>query len=219
MCHPATLRRSHVHLPPPPPLPRPDLRAQGTPEQKALVAQVIKAKDFYEVLGVSKDAGESDIKKAYKKVRVVCMATHAVCIGRRWRRHVWTSVTTSWLRHACCTPAACVRAFPLCSPLINPELPPWSILTMQMALKLHPDKCKAKGGEEAFKKVSRAFGTLDNADTRAYYDRTGHENPQAAVRAHSRGLGSTCNGHTAGLNSIAFNDCLAPALHARAVGT
>lgn len=41
---------------------------QGTPEQKALVAEVLKAKDFYEVLGITKDATDDDIKKAYRKV-------------------------------------------------------------------------------------------------------------------------------------------------------
>ncbi|KAG2483613.1 hypothetical protein HYH03_017555 [Edaphochlamys debaryana] len=40
----------------------------GTPEQKALVAQVIKAKDFYDVLGIAKEATDDDIKKAYRKL-------------------------------------------------------------------------------------------------------------------------------------------------------
>ena len=50
---------------------------QGTPEQKQLVQHILKAKDFYEILGIARDATEDDIKKAYKKVR------EAPCHGGR----------------------------------------------------------------------------------------------------------------------------------------
>lgn len=43
------------------------------------------------------------------------------------------------------------------------------------ALKLHPDKCKAAGAEEAFKKVSRAFQCLSDAKKRSLYDKYGDE--------------------------------------------
>ena len=43
----------------------------------------------------------------------------------------------------------------------------------KLALKLHPDKNKAEGADEAFKKVSRAFSVLSSADQRAAYDRYG----------------------------------------------
>ena len=36
----------------------------------------------------------------------------------------------------------------------------------KLALKLHPDKCKATGAEEVFKSVSRAFACLSEAYTR-----------------------------------------------------
>jgi len=47
----------------------------------------------------------------------------------------------------------------------------------KLALKLHPDKNKASQAEEAFKKVSKAFDCLSNADKRADYDRYGTEEP------------------------------------------
>lgn len=33
-----------------------------------LVSQILKSKDFYDILSVSKDANEDEIKKSYKKV-------------------------------------------------------------------------------------------------------------------------------------------------------
>jgi hypothetical protein len=39
-----------------------------TPEQRKVVQQILKATCFYEVMGVSKDASDTDIKSAYKKV-------------------------------------------------------------------------------------------------------------------------------------------------------
>jgi len=43
----------------------------------------------------------------------------------------------------------------------------------KLAMKLHPDKCQVPGGDDAFKKVSNAFGVLKDVDQRAHYDRYG----------------------------------------------
>lgn len=43
----------------------------------------------------------------------------------------------------------------------------------KLSLKVHPDKNKAPGAEDAFKKVSKAFKCLSEEDSRRQYDQTG----------------------------------------------
>lgn len=43
----------------------------------------------------------------------------------------------------------------------------------KLSLKVHPDKNKAPGAEEAFKKVSKAFKCLSEEESRRQYDQTG----------------------------------------------
>ncbi|MCD9645157.1 DnaJ, sub C member 18 [Datura stramonium] len=43
----------------------------------------------------------------------------------------------------------------------------------KLSLKVHPDKNKAPGSKEAFKKVSKAFKCLSDDDSRRQYDQTG----------------------------------------------
>mmetsp|Transcript_63164 Transcript_63164/g.175147 ORF Transcript_63164/g.175147 Transcript_63164/m.175147 type:complete len:260 (-) Transcript_63164:215-994(-) len=45
----------------------------------------------------------------------------------------------------------------------------------KLALRLHPDKCKEDGAEEAFKKVGEAFSVLSDAQKRQRYDQFGVE--------------------------------------------
>jgi len=56
----------------------------------------------------------------------------------------------------------------------------------KLALKLHPDKNKATGSDEAFKLVSKAFSCLSDSEKRAAYDRYGHEDGAMAA-AQARG--------------------------------
>lgn len=61
-----------------------------TPEQRKLVQQILVAKSYYEVMGVSRDASDVDIKSAYKKVRrfvnaaVLMHGVSAFCFVRSW---------------------------------------------------------------------------------------------------------------------------------------
>ncbi|XP_010491111.1 PREDICTED: chaperone protein dnaJ 49-like [Camelina sativa] len=58
----------------------------------------------------------------------------------------------------------------------------------KLSLKVHPDKNKAPGSEEAFKSVSKAFQCLSNEDTRRKYDVSGSDEPsyQPTRRAAAR---------------------------------
>ncbi|KAJ6832499.1 chaperone protein dnaJ 49-like [Iris pallida] len=58
----------------------------------------------------------------------------------------------------------------------------------KLSLKVHPDKNKAPGAEEAFKAVSKAFQCLSDEESRKRYDLVGSEEPsygQAPARRHS----------------------------------
>ncbi|GJT41962.1 chaperone protein DnaJ 49-like protein [Tanacetum coccineum] len=87
----------------------------GTNEQMTIVWEIRRKKDYYDILGVSKDCGVEDIRKAYRK----------------------------------------------------------------LSLKVHPDKNKAPGSEEAFKKVSKAFKCLSDAESRKKYNVMGSEEPMS----------------------------------------
>eukprot|EP00262_Sarcandra_glabra_P019463 TRINITY_DN7344_c0_g1_i2.p1 TRINITY_DN7344_c0_g1~~TRINITY_DN7344_c0_g1_i2.p1 ORF type:complete len:367 (-),score=49.77 TRINITY_DN7344_c0_g1_i2:263-1363(-) len=47
----------------------------------------------------------------------------------------------------------------------------------KLSLKVHPDKNKAPGSEEAFKKVSKAFQCLSSEESRKQYDLVGSDEP------------------------------------------
>lgn len=64
----------------------------------------------------------------------------------------------------------------------------------KLSLKVHPDKNKAPGSEEAFKKVSKAFKCLSDVESRKQYDQTGlvddfEYNQQHNVRRRRRRTG------------------------------
>lgn len=57
----------------------------------------------------------------------------------------------------------------------------------KIALKLHPDKNHAPGSDEAFKKVSKAFSCLSDAQKRSSYDTYGDEEHVRGGGFHHRG--------------------------------
>lgn len=72
----------------------------------------------------------------------------------------------------------------------------------RLALRLHPDKCRAPRAEEAFKAVSRAFSVLSDPDKRAYYDRTGHDSAASAQAASAQAAADAAAAR-AGIASLA----------------
>ena len=68
----------------------------------------------------------------------------------------------------------------------------------KLALKVHPDKNTAPGADEAFKRGGRAYSTLNDAQERASYDRTGEENGVAAAGAGGGGGGMRGGVHRGG---------------------
>lgn len=65
----------------------------------------------------------------------------------------------------------------------------------RLALKLHPDKCQAPGGDEAFKRVSAAFATLSDPKQRRHHDYFGGggtgeaSSSGASAHAYASGFG------------------------------
>jgi len=57
----------------------------------------------------------------------------------------------------------------------------------KLALKLHPDKNKAPGAEEAFKKVSKAVQCLTDSDKKRVYDQYGDEERIPQQQRHYQG--------------------------------
>uniref|UniRef100_A0A914E4H7 J domain-containing protein n=1 Tax=Acrobeloides nanus TaxID=290746 RepID=A0A914E4H7_9BILA len=55
----------------------------------------------------------------------------------------------------------------------------------ELALKLHPDKCKAPGATEAFKALGNAYAVLSDSKKRSDYDRYGAEGAQSPSRRHN----------------------------------
>uniref|UniRef100_A0A1J3CJ68 Chaperone protein dnaJ 49 n=2 Tax=Noccaea caerulescens TaxID=107243 RepID=A0A1J3CJ68_NOCCA len=56
----------------------------------------------------------------------------------------------------------------------------------KLSLKVHPDKNKAPGSEEAFKSVSKAFQCLSNEEARRKYDVSGSDEPAYQPRRSAR---------------------------------
>nr|CAD2193076.1 unnamed protein product [Meloidogyne enterolobii] len=54
----------------------------------------------------------------------------------------------------------------------------------ELALKLHPDKCKAPGATEAFKALGNAYAVLSDSKKREDYDRFGSEDQGITHRNH-----------------------------------
>ncbi|VDP94250.1 unnamed protein product, partial [Echinostoma caproni] len=96
-----------------------------TKSQADAVRRVLACKNYYDILGVSRDSSEDQIRRAYKN----------------------------------------------------------------LALKFHPDKNRAPGATEAFKKIGTALNVLTDTEKRRRYDQFGteEEQPPRITRVHRHG--------------------------------
>jgi DnaJ family protein B protein 12 len=65
----------------------------------------------------------------------------------------------------------------------------------KLSLKVHPDKNKAPGAEEAFKSVSKAFQCLSNEESKRKYDLSGEDEVVYERRAAARPAARGFNGY------------------------
>lgn len=65
----------------------------------------------------------------------------------------------------------------------------------KLSLKVHPDKNKAPGSEEAFKSVSKAFQCLSDDGARRKYDVSGSDEPSYQSRRHHQHHNGGFNGY------------------------
>lgn len=72
----------------------------------------------------------------------------------------------------------------------------------KLALKLHPDKNKAPGADEAFKMVSKAFSVLSKPDDRAHYNRYGDTEGAPRGPGGSGGFGGAGPGYAASFKGV-----------------
>jgi len=141
-------------------------------QQAQQALKVSKQKDYYKILGVSRDADERTMKRAYRKLALLCASSPPCRV--LWRRRV-LRVARGMVECAArcrCEPRAAADA---CAAL----------------RRHHPDKANGEeaksAAEKRFADISEAYEVLTNPEKRALHDAGEDPNDPNAGQGHGFG--------------------------------
>ena len=165
---------------------------KATPAQIKIANEVLGKHDLYDRLGVARDAEEKQIRRAFLKVQY--HHRHNCHHHHHHRHHHHQAPPPPQSTAAAATTATTATTTTITTTNNHVGLPLThvrlgvsstaatlaSLTTLQLSVKIHPDKNPSPKAAEAFKSINNACDVLCDPSKRRIYDQTGEENPNAA---------------------------------------